>query len=147
MTWPIHTTMMWKTSEGVVRYYTKDSEGWFLSDQMGKPARVPKFYSRGVLMALAVKAKDPKRFATLTEVVDFHIKTDCGHILTPSDDWPLLSHLEGATVDCPECGQLLIFKTDTEKFELRALDFHKYLHSKNPEWPAEGEGTGYVEVD
>ncbi len=53
----------------------------------------------------------------------------------------LLDSNEGATVDCPHCGSLLIIKNS------ELLDFHKYLNKETKgEWPEDGHGTSYVET-
>lgn len=48
---------------------------------------------------------------------------------------------EGVTTDCSVCGALLIVK------ESKVLDFHKWMHSRHSVWPADGIGTGMVNVN
>lgn len=53
--------------------------------------------------------------------------------------------LRGKTMDCRVCGRLLIFPEEaTYRLCTRARDFHAYLHETDPQWPADGAGTGYV---
>ncbi len=53
---------------------------------------------------------------------------------------------EGATMDCPHCEKLLIYKDGEIK------DFHKWLHNQTVEdgdgfvWPEDGKGTGYIDL-
>ncbi len=48
---------------------------------------------------------------------------------------------EGATCDCPNCGDLLLFAEDA------LVDFHKTLHAATDgRWPIDGEGTGVIEL-
>lgn len=56
------------------------------------------------------------------------------------DDDDLLIELEGCTCDCPHCGSLLIIK------HTHCLDFHQYIHSQDNRWPANGQGTGFIEI-
>lgn len=51
-----------------------------------------------------------------------------------------MKEAEGCTLDCPHCKNILIVKEGTLKH------FHKWLHSHEPEWPADGEGTQFIEV-
>ena len=51
-----------------------------------------------------------------------------------------LSKHEGATADCPCCGQLLLVKDGV------FVDFHQHLYESDPSWPKDGKGTGFVEV-
>lgn len=46
----------------------------------------------------------------------------------------------GVTLDCPNCGELLIVG-------MVLNDFHKYIHSINEEWPEDGKNTSYAEVN
>jgi endogenous inhibitor of DNA gyrase (YacG/DUF329 family) len=45
--------------------------------------------------------------------------------------------LVGATTDCPTCGADLILV-------VQAIDFHQWMHEQNPQWPADGKGTGKI---
>lgn len=47
---------------------------------------------------------------------------------------------DGATLDCPKCNALLIYK-DGE-----IQNFHEWMHNRDKRWPADGKGTGYIEV-
>ena len=53
------------------------------------------------------------------------------------DNW---SDGEGATLDCISCKGLLIIDNGV------VCDFHKTLNASNQEWPADGNGTGFVDV-
>ena len=55
------------------------------------------------------------------------------------DEDVILSEIEGCTCDCPHCEAVLIIKNTY------ALDFHAYIHSKDPRWPVDGFGTGVLE--
>lgn len=48
----------------------------------------------------------------------------------------------GSTMNCFHCGVLLIADEATKS----VIDFHEYLHEKNPEWPKDGAGTGSVSM-
>lgn len=48
--------------------------------------------------------------------------------------------LDGVTTDCGRCGSLLIIKKDV------AYNFHQWLHSREPRWPANGANTYSVEL-
>jgi len=50
------------------------------------------------------------------------------------------SYREGCTMDCPKCGALLIF------LDGETLSFHRRMNSKYSDWPADGEGTGHVDI-
>ena len=50
-----------------------------------------------------------------------------------------LQKWNGATADCIHCGNILVI--DKCKFK----PFHKWLNKKNPSWPSDGKGTGYIE--
>lgn len=73
------------------------------------------------------------------------ILTDCGH------RWKTgrrAADVADHTQDCRVCGRLLIYPRESVHptyVVLRARDFHAYLHEGNPDWPADGAGTGYVE--
>ena len=47
---------------------------------------------------------------------------------------------EGATCDCPHCGDLLLFA------EVALVDFHAHLHASDPRWPVDGKGTEVIEL-
>ena len=47
---------------------------------------------------------------------------------------------EGATMNCPCCDTLLVF------IDGKTLSFHKYMNSQYSDWPADGEGTGHVDI-
>lgn len=48
---------------------------------------------------------------------------------------------DGATLDCcyRDCQQTLLIEDGEIK------DLHKAIHEKDPRWPEDGEGTGYIE--
>lgn len=46
---------------------------------------------------------------------------------------------EGATFDCRQCGNLLLMSNQ------KIVDFHAHLHSTDPSWPKDGEGTSYIQ--
>ena len=52
-----------------------------------------------------------------------------------------VSEAEGCTMDCPECGALLICHKGVAK------GLHEHIHSTSPEWPIDGAGTGYIEIN
>jgi hypothetical protein len=56
-------------------------------------------------------------------------------------DVTTLNEVRGATCDCSRCGVLLLITQDLE-----VVEFHKYIHSRDPRWPKDGKGTGYIEV-
>jgi len=76
------------------------------------------------------------------------ITTDCDHPFEKPVDWP--PSIDGCTLDCPTCDQLLIMVS-----EMEARGFHQVLHERslqNPEpsgfvWPADGKGTGVIELE
>ena len=45
------------------------------------------------------------------------------------------------TTDCPKCGALLICLEGGTTAE-----FHHWLNSREPSWPANGENTGYAVI-
>jgi ribosomal protein S27E len=51
----------------------------------------------------------------------------------------------GATVDCKLCGELLLIHEGTG-LGARLTKFHEHLHERDGRWPADGKGTGFVEV-
>ena len=51
-----------------------------------------------------------------------------------------LAEAERATLDCPHCETILIVKQGVLR------DFHKYMHERNPEWPADGRNTGVISM-
>lgn len=63
--------------------------------------------------------------------------------------------LRGNTMDCKgragngeRCYKLLIFPPEsTYDGCTRARDFHVYLNESDPRWPADGSGTGWVEIN
>jgi len=55
-------------------------------------------------------------------------------------DETTLEQAEGCTMDCPNCSSVLIVNNG------QVLDFHKFLHEKDSRWPADGKGTGFLEV-
>lgn len=57
--------------------------------------------------------------------------------LTPE----ILSKNGGATCDCPYCDTLLIIKDG------RLQEFHSYMNEQDPNWPKDGSGTFYIEVE
>ena len=75
-------------------------------------------------------------------------KDDKGvHVKCPECDgmnaFTSITEIEDAnhsTADCVHCKALLIIQ------EGMAYEFHKRMHSKDPRWPEDGAGTGYVEV-
>lgn len=69
------------------------------------------------------------------------ITTDCGHEFPRPVNWPSFSI--GGTLDCPMCGTLLILALKDDKEHAR--NFHEYMNERNPQWPVDGAGTGYVE--
>lgn len=56
------------------------------------------------------------------------------------DEDPIISEIEGCTMNCFHCGALLIVESTF------ARDFHEFLHSQNPNWPVDGKETGYIEI-
>lgn len=46
----------------------------------------------------------------------------------------------GPTIDCPECNTLLIIK------DFKVHLFNEWLNSKEPLWPANGEGIQILRV-
>ena len=80
--------------------------------------------------------------------------TGCGHSWVRRY-WPHeIRILVGAcTADCRVCGALVIIPG--EQFDGRRPDvvpvavhmplFHKWMNQQDERWPADGEGTGYVE--
>lgn len=44
-----------------------------------------------------------------------------------------------STLDCPTCGELLLV------VDGYVVNFHPWMNSQNPAWPADGEGTSYLE--
>lgn len=73
----------------------------------------------------------------MPEVIE--VQTECGHVLKMPYS---LEEMLGATVDCTVCGKLLMLQVALVK----GVDFHKELNRRNPDWPADGAGTGWVEV-
>lgn len=67
------------------------------------------------------------------------ITTECGHAFPKPAAWP--QEIEGATADCSECGALLLLVSNTH-----AALFHKEMNRRDPQWPADGKDTGYVEI-
>jgi len=65
-----------------------------------------------------------------------------------------VEELRGSTMNCKgrggngmRCNKLIIFPADATYPQCtRARDFHAWMHEANPEWPADGHGTGWVEV-
>lgn len=49
--------------------------------------------------------------------------------------------MSGATFDCQRCGAELL-----DDPEAGVVELHAFIHSKDPAWPADGEGTGYVDL-
>jgi hypothetical protein len=47
---------------------------------------------------------------------------------------------DSGTGDCPHCNLLVLIEND------KIYDFHKKLHEEDPRWPADGKGTGYIEI-
>jgi hypothetical protein len=81
------------------------------------------------------------------------ITTECEHSFDVSY---ALEELSGATMDCKECGQLLLLplgltydvlpqKQNPGGTVVRALLFHKEMNRQDPAWPADGHGTGVAE--
>jgi len=52
-----------------------------------------------------------------------------------------LKEYPGASLDCPNCQALLIVDPDDTSIK----EFHGWLHSQEPKWPADGKNTGYME--
>ncbi len=50
------------------------------------------------------------------------------------------SEIEGCTFDCAHCGALLVMNQG----EVKSL--HKMLSVECPGWPADGAGTGFIEM-
>ena len=82
------------------------------------------------------------------------VTTSCGHKFRAPNYWvPYLEEgtLNGATFDCPDCGRLEIIN-GCDGYQVTSQDFHKWMHDKGPDpatglqWPADGSGTGYVEI-
>jgi len=51
-----------------------------------------------------------------------------------------IAECEGATCDCPNCGDLLLFADG------KIVDFHAHLNASDPRWPADGAGTGVINI-
>lgn len=68
------------------------------------------------------------------------ISTECGHTIERHWSWP--QAIKHYTLDCTECGTELIMVNESY-----AQDLNKYLHGENPQWPIDGRGTGYVDLD
>jgi len=51
---------------------------------------------------------------------------------------------DGWTTDCIKCNALLVFEGN------KVHNFHKWLHAKTEgdeyQWPIDGQGTGYVDI-
>jgi len=77
----------------------------------------------------------PPKPAPPTKLMTF----ECGHSAMRPLVWK--DTIGGSTADCPVCGALLIFINETY-----ARLFNSYMHEKNPNWPIDGAGTGYVEM-
>lgn len=69
------------------------------------------------------------------------ITTECGHKYENDTDLTA-SDVSGMTTNCKVCGSMLIFLG----LDAFASDFHKHLASTNPDWPADGANTGFIEV-
>lgn len=78
------------------------------------------------------------------------IVTSCGHVIMKAPP-RFEEHLnKGITFDCPECGNLEVMHGEILAFQTKS--FHKWMHeeaiARGDEfvWPADGKGTGYVEL-
>lgn len=49
--------------------------------------------------------------------------------------------LVDATMDCPHCCGVIRY------YEGKFIDFHKSINENNPEWPADGKGTGSFDIE
>ena len=81
--------------------------------------------------------------------------TGCGHSIARLHNRRPIWYLAGATTDCRTCGALLF--VPREQFEGRDVRsvpiqvhmplFHRWLSKgTGGDWPADGVGTGYVDV-
>jgi len=81
------------------------------------------------------------------------ITTECGHQWQGNADHHEIRTLRNCTTDCTVCGRLLLIKGDqwgdADPYQvphrMHCVDFHKEMHRQDPNWPADGSGTGYVE--
>jgi hypothetical protein len=79
--------------------------------------------------------------------------TGCGHSWRKRYPKWTVRDLSHASTDCKVCGELLMIPgeqfegTDPNAypFAVHMPLFHAYLHAQDPDWPADGRGTGYVE--
>lgn len=62
---------------------------------------------------------------------------ECG---TPRLKKSSLKKYEGYTMDCKNCGLMLILE------EGKLKDFHAHLNASNPNWPKDGEGTSFISL-
>jgi hypothetical protein len=53
---------------------------------------------------------------------------------------PMISEIEGSTMDCPHCDALLIVEDGFAK------NFHVVMHNGDSRWPVDGKNTGFIEV-
>jgi hypothetical protein len=82
--------------------------------------------------------------------------TGCGHSWRKRYPKWTIRQLAGATTDCKVCGELLIIPpeqfTDSHSmqfpFNVHMPRFHLWMWKEtNGQWPADGNGTGYVEFE
>jgi len=65
----------------------------------------------------------------------------CDYTMTVEDESITVAECEGATLDCNKCDALLLVKDGA------AVDFHVEINKRTEgRWPADGAGTGYVEI-
>lgn len=68
-----------------------------------------------------------------------NISTECGHTIERHWSWP--QTVKHFTLDCPECGTVLIMVNESY-----AQALNGYLHAENPSWPEDGHGTGHIDI-
>ena len=66
---------------------------------------------------------------------DFELKVSC-----PSCKKEFKIYGENGTGDCPHCNLLILMECG------KIYDFHKKMHEEDSRWPADGKGTGYIEL-